>query len=139
MRSVLVGCVWLAFGCSSKATQAPPPEPPSSPTSNDAPPATAPAMLGELDGAHGFCNLGSQGMCMEFPPDGIADGEQLCTNFDGVWASEGCPAADAVGLCTNPVRGGGARLWLYGAVYGSADNARVQKCSDEDDVFSASP
>jgi hypothetical protein len=120
MRKLLV--LLLLVGCGTK-----PPSP------------SAPAVA-EADPTHGYCDVPDQGLCADFPADAVEDGAALCTQIGGSWSSAGCPTANRLGTCTNPERGGGAQLHVYlGAVFGSAEQARQEKCSDDADVFTPSP
>ena len=93
-------------------------------------------MVGVMDGVYGYCHMPDAGFCGEFPPDQVAGGEQACQGR-GNWSTNGCPREGILGTCTNPVRGGGARLWLYSPRYATEEEARLDMCSDADDVFEA--
>jgi hypothetical protein len=133
MRTTLLGLAIVLAGCPG-AKSTPAPTTPTATSETTTPPPDEAAMIGHADGQHGYCRMVPQGICGEFPPDQVAEGVQACEGR-GEWSTAGCPAEGVLGVCTNPVRGGGARLWLYAPRFASAEAARSEMCSDEDDVF----
>ena len=97
-------------------------------------PDAAPAVLGNLDGKHGFCNTPKKGICTETVPERVADEKPYCR---GTWSmTSGCPGEGVLGVCTNELVPKAGRTWLYSAHFPTIEAANAEGvCWDKGDVF----
>jgi hypothetical protein len=95
-------------------------------------------VLGNLDGAHAFCNMPADGLCIEWPPGRHAEEKKSC---EGTWSTtSGCPSAGVLGLCINTEVPAAGRRWLYSSRFASIEAAHEKgMCWDRGDVFTPGP